>query len=63
MKGYVTLIYDLVASWDWPLIGFLGCVAILSMTAAVARKSATKDASVVVTVAFIGMCYFAMQLS
>ena len=63
MKGDVTLIYDLVACWDWPLIGFLGCVAILSMTAAVARKSATKDASVVVTVAFIGMCYFAMQLS
>ena len=63
MKGYVTLIYDLVASWEWPLIGFLGCVAILSMTAAVARKTATKDASLVVTMAFIGMCYFGMQLS
>jgi|TARA_B100001063_G_C16736444_1_gene542295 hypothetical protein len=57
------LIYDLVASWEWPLIGFLGCVAILSMTAAVARKTATKDASLVVTMAFIGMCYFGMQLS
>ncbi len=57
------MIYDLVASWEWPLIGFLGCVAILSMTAAVARKTATKDASLVVTMAFIGMCYFGMQLS
>jgi len=63
VKGDVTLIYDLVASSEWPLIGFHGRVAILSMTAAVARTSATKDASVVVTVAFIGMCYFAMQLS
>lgn len=63
MKGDVTLIYDLVASWDWPLIGFLGCVAILSMTAAVARKTATTDASLVVTIAFVGMCYFATQLS
>jgi hypothetical protein len=57
------LIYDLVASWEWPLIGFLGCVAILSMTAATARKTATKDASFVVTMAFIGMCYFGMHLS
>lgn len=57
------MIYDLVASWEWPLIGFLGCVAILSMTAAVERKTATKDASLVVTMAFIGMCYFGMQLS
>jgi hypothetical protein len=57
------VLYNLVASWDWPLIGFLGCIAILSMTAAVARRTATKDASLVVTIAFIGMCYFGMQLS
>jgi hypothetical protein len=57
------MIYNLVASWDWPLIGFLGCVAILSMTAAVARKAATKDASLVVIMAFIGMCHFGTQLS
>ncbi len=57
------MLYELVASWDWPLIGFLGCIAILSMTAAVARKTATKDASLVVTLAFIGMCYFGMQLA
>ena len=57
------MLYNLVAAWNWPLIGFLGCIAILSMTAAVSRKTATKDATLVVTMAFIGMCYFGMQLS